>query len=212
MGLLVIFILFFTCICNPTSSQLMSTRHDQEAKCGTVDCGMGTCRETPAVLPGFACDCYSGWSRPQLGGWVVWPSCIVPNCSINYECGGEPPVPPSPPPPLFLPLVNFSLPCLFVLCGDGECVPSGNTYECQCHQGSANLLGLPIFACVQKCNLGADCSNLGLGPPATGPPPSPLKSSASPGTGLAGAPNCSRSYRALSWMMMLLAAMAVSWI
>ncbi|KAL3735349.1 hypothetical protein ACJRO7_024476 [Eucalyptus globulus] len=123
--------------------------------------------------------------------------------TFNYQCGGEPPLPPLPP----LPPPPLSLACFLVFCGDGDCVASADGHECQCHQGSANMLGLPALPCVQKCNLGAEC-DVGFGPPATPPPPSPpVKSSASPGND---APSCSWNYRALSWM--LLAAIVVLWI
>ncbi|XP_030457587.1 uncharacterized protein LOC115678356 isoform X1 [Syzygium oleosum] len=220
-SLLIIFILFFTCICTPTtSSQLMSSRHDEQAPCKTVNCGMGTCQETLGLPPGYVCNCNSGWTKLPL----LWPSCIIPNCTINYQCGGEPPLPPPPPPPLIPPPIDVSLPCLLVWCGDGVCVASGTSHECQCNQGSVNLGGLQTLPCFQKCNLGADCTNVELGTPAAPPPPPPLKSSASPGNGnssppspsapprngLANAPNCSKSYRALSWT--ILALIVLVWI
>ncbi|KAK3426034.1 hypothetical protein EUGRSUZ_F02570 [Eucalyptus grandis] len=145
-SLLLISILFLTCICAPASSQLMSSRHDEEDACKTVDCGMGKCQVKPDVVPGYVCVCDSGWTKPQLLG-LTWPSCVIPNCTFNYQCGGEPPLPPLPPllpPPL-------SLACFLVFCGDGDCVASADGHECQCHQGSANMLGLPALPCVQKC-------------------------------------------------------------
>ncbi|KAF8026803.1 hypothetical protein BT93_F3323 [Corymbia citriodora subsp. variegata] len=175
-SLLLIFILFLTCICTPASSRLESSRHDEANACETVNCVMGTCRETD-VWPGSVCDCFSGWTK--LG---ILPPCIIPNCSFTNQCGGEPPLPlppiPSllPPIPSFLPPINFSLsmaPCLLMFCGDGDCVPSGSSHQCQCHQGSANLLARPDLPCLRQY-----------------------------------APNCSRSYRALSWM--LLAVIIVS--
>ncbi|KAF8026802.1 hypothetical protein BT93_F3322 [Corymbia citriodora subsp. variegata] len=162
--LLLIFVLFLTCICTPTSSRLMSSRHGksnliysllyltgivyEEAVCGMADCGMGTCREMPGAVLRYTCDCDSGWTRPWLG-LPVEGTCIIPNCTINYPCGGEPPM--ASPSTQFPPHFNFSNPCLLVFCGDGECVASGNSHECQCHQGSANLMGRPTFPCFQPC-------------------------------------------------------------
>ncbi|KAL3735348.1 hypothetical protein ACJRO7_024475 [Eucalyptus globulus] len=152
-GLLLIFILFFTCLCTPASSRLMSSRHDEETVCGKLDCGMETCRETPGAVPRYACDCYSGWTKPQMLGFIVGPSCVIPNCTMNYRCGGEPPMP---------------HPCLLVFCEDGDCVANGESHRCQCHQGSVNLMG----------NLGPDC-DIGFGSRATSPSPlSLLRSSA----------------------------------
>ncbi|KAL3735347.1 hypothetical protein ACJRO7_024474 [Eucalyptus globulus] len=160
---LLIYVLFLTCICTRTYSQLISSRHDQGYECQKVNCLMGTCRETPGT--------------------------------IEYQGSGKPPPPPPPP--------------------HGKCVASGKGHKCECHEGSANFLGLAGLPYFQQCNLGADCSNGAFVPPATTPPPlisagfkSPPPPSAPPRNGSADASNYWRDYHALSWMLLVVAVLS----
>ncbi|XP_057997255.1 uncharacterized protein LOC131176061 [Hevea brasiliensis] len=86
------YILLFTLFtCNPTATSQNSTSGD--GLCASVYCGQGTCKNS-STLPGFECDCYSGWKKIQTG-------------TIDFQCGNaSPPSPPPsvpvPPPPLNL--------------------------------------------------------------------------------------------------------------
>ncbi|KAF8026801.1 hypothetical protein BT93_F3321 [Corymbia citriodora subsp. variegata] len=216
--LLIIFILFFTCICTPVSSHLQSSRHDHGYECQEVNCLMGTCRETPGLGFGFDCDCYSGWTKLKLLNLTL-PLCFIPNCTIDYQCGGETPMPLPPPPPFqFPPPLNLSTfaSCFLVWCGDGECVASGKGHKCECPQGSTNFLGLADLPCFQQCNLGADCSNVAFVSPATPPlpmvsanlkSPPPPPSSAPARNGSAEASICWRDYHALLRMLLVVAVL-----
>ncbi|KAL4559963.1 hypothetical protein LXL04_032109 [Taraxacum kok-saghyz] len=140
--------------------------------CANVTCGEGHCVPDLMGLL-FHCECNPGWKTIQVGP-MSFGSCIIPNCTVDFSCGGtEPPTPPFPP-------INFTSPaCNLVWCGDGDCVVNGTTgHYCRCHERAANLFKNPELICMQQCYLGGDCNRLGLGPP---PPPPP--SSASPGAG-----------------------------
>ncbi|CAH1442543.1 unnamed protein product [Lactuca virosa] len=141
--------------------------------CTNVTCGEGTC--VPDLLGLlFHCDCNPGWKTIQVGP-MSFGACIIPNCTLDFSCGGtQPPTPPFPPP------INFTSPCNLVWCGDGDCVvnSTGTGHYCQCHDRAANLFNNPEFVCMKQCYLDGDCNRLGLGPP-----PSPPSSVASPGPG-----------------------------
>ncbi|KAF8400730.1 hypothetical protein HHK36_014030 [Tetracentron sinense] len=139
--------------------------------CALVNCGKGTCEASNGTLLGFDCKCNPGWKKIQIGP-LSFPSCIVPNCTLDFECGSETPPPPPPPVPSFLPPLNFSEPCGLTWCGDGTCVANGTGSICKCNEGSANLMDLPDLACFKQCYFGADCNGLGFGQNAL-PPTSP---------------------------------------
>ncbi|KAJ6696188.1 NEUROGENIC LOCUS NOTCH-like protein 3-LIKE [Salix koriyanagi] len=181
----------------------------QDDVCALTNCGEGACKASSASLLGFDCECYSGWKKVQIGP-LTFPSCIIPNCTVDFGCGNgaPPPPPPSRPPPFDL--LN---PCNLVWCGDGTCVANGTGHICQCTGDSANLFNLTGLACFKKCYLGADCNGLVLGKSPPSPPPPAPTSSATPvlnGTGLFEASNSSKHLSALS--LILLAATFLKWL
>ncbi|MBA0691075.1 hypothetical protein Goari_008723 [Gossypium aridum] len=168
-----LFLLFF---CLATSTTVTTTSSHvtlnplQGVFCSVIDCGQGTCQASNNSLLGFDCLCKPGWKKIQIGP-VTFPSCLVPNCTVDFDCGkGSPPPPSLPPPP------NQTNNCDLVWCGDGECVSNGTGYICQCHQGSENLFNSSGLACFKPCYFGADCQDLGLNFPSGNPPPPPPSS------------------------------------
>ncbi|PWA46670.1 hypothetical protein CTI12_AA504440 [Artemisia annua] len=148
--------------------------------CTKVDCGHGKC-VIDSVGFGLLthCECDAGWKTIQVGPMPIG-ACVVPNCNLDFSCGGKNP----PTPPFTAP--NFTSPgCNFVWCGDGDCAlnATGTGHICQCHERAANLFDNPENICIQQCYLDGDCGHLGLLPP---PPPPP--SSATPGGGKNNAP------------------------
>ncbi|GKV35770.1 hypothetical protein SLEP1_g43990 [Rubroshorea leprosula] len=124
----------------------------------------------------------------QIGPFT-FPSCLLPNCTVDFHCGNgsRSPSPPSSLAPILPPSKNLFSPCGVVWCGDGTCVTNGTGYACQCNQGSENLLNSSNLACFKTCYFGADCSSLGFNLPSvprpqiSQPPPSSSPSSASKG-------------------------------
>ncbi|CAL4980430.1 unnamed protein product [Urochloa decumbens] len=160
-----------------------------EGECGKVKCGMGTCAESGDYVFGFACQCKQGWSRYHLGSMQFpYLPCVVPNCTINSNCGDGPsPPPPAPlpaPPAGLPPLTNFSIfdPCLMQYCGDGGACEKASdfTHRCRCRDGYANLLNDTSYPCYQQCSLGSDCKGLGIDmingstTPSSSSPPAPF--------------------------------------
>ncbi|KAL3598458.1 hypothetical protein D5086_006376 [Populus alba] len=176
----------------------------QDDVCALINCGEGACKASNASVLGFDCECYSGWKKIQIGP-LTFPSCIVPNCTVDFGCGNGAPPPPPPPP---FDLLN---PCNLVWCGDGTCVANGTGHICQCTEDSANLFNMTGFACLKKCYLGADCTDLVLGKsPPSPPPPAPTSSATSILNGLLEASNSFKHLCALS--MILLAAAFQTWL
>ncbi|KAM7256085.1 hypothetical protein ACFE04_011826 [Oxalis oulophora] len=148
--------------------------------CKYVDCGFGTCKDTTVWPLNFECDCMPGWTKFRYGIFT-FPVCNLPNCTMDFECGGASLAPPPPPPPP--PTFNLTDPCSLVLCIDGVCVPDGSSnYTCNCYPNATNVFGNPKLPCFNECSFGADCSQLGLGdlpvlfpgPHINAPPPSPV--------------------------------------
>ncbi|KAA8535016.1 hypothetical protein F0562_030019 [Nyssa sinensis] len=78
---------------------------DKDALC-LVDCGQGTCNASNAALLGYDCKCNPGWGKIQIGS-VIFPSCVLPNCTIDFECSNvAPPTQPPSPPPAVMSLLN----------------------------------------------------------------------------------------------------------
>ncbi|XP_021665302.2 uncharacterized protein LOC110653820 isoform X1 [Hevea brasiliensis] len=168
------FILLLTLFtCNPTATSQNSTSGD--GLCGSVFCGLGTCKSI-STWPGFECDCYSGWNKIQIGP-LTFPSCLIPNCTIDLQCGNGSPPPPPPSVPSPPPSLNLSNPCNLIWCADGSCLPNGRGHTCQCNEGSSNLANNTELPCFEQCYFGADCNSLGFGPPASSPPTPPSGSS-----------------------------------
>ncbi|KAB2612101.1 hypothetical protein D8674_039678 [Pyrus ussuriensis x Pyrus communis] len=114
--------------------------------CEAVHCGQGVCKASNETLLGFDCECNPGWKKIPIGP-LTYPACVIPNCTVNFQCDGSasPPPPPAPmvPPPG----------CEFVWCGDGTCVANGTRHVCQCPEGTWNLLDMPGLACFKACKL-----------------------------------------------------------
>ncbi|KAG9459377.1 hypothetical protein H6P81_003885 [Aristolochia fimbriata] len=131
--------------------------------CKIVNCGIGNCTEGSGLIP-FDCVCEQGWKQVEIGP-IVLPPCILPNCTLDFNCGNSSPFPP-PAPPIF----NLTDPCSYTLCGEGTCVTDGRGYRCDCFKGSANLENRTNLPCFKQCAFGGDCSALGFG---LAPLPSP---------------------------------------
>ncbi|XVE52138.1 hypothetical protein DITRI_Ditri02bG0098300 [Diplodiscus trichospermus] len=144
----------------------------------------GTCEASYNSVLGFDCQCNPGWRKIQIGP-LTFPSCLIPNCTVDFHCGGE--SPPAPPPPASLPPpANQTSHCDLVWCGDGKCASNGTGHVCHCNQGSENLFNSSGLACFKPCYFGADCQGLGLGLPLgrpQPPPPPPPSSSSSHANG-----------------------------
>ncbi|KAI3982741.1 hypothetical protein MKX01_010224 [Papaver californicum] len=152
----IVFILLSSKLGNSQSPDLFP-----DLACKLVNIVQGKCKpsnDTHAVL--HDCECNPGWKKLQIGD-VALPLCIVPDCTIDFDCGGTSP-PPLPPPE------NNTATCLW--CGDGTCVKDGDANVCKCSQGSANLFNKKDMPCFKECYFGADCNNLGFG---FGSPPPP---------------------------------------
>ncbi|KAJ6932684.1 hypothetical protein NC651_008195 [Populus alba x Populus x berolinensis] len=121
----------------------------QDDVCALINCGEGACKASNASVLGFDCECSSGWKKIQIGP-LTFPSCIVPNCTVDFGCGNRAP-PPPPPPPSQPPPFDLLNPCNLVWCGDGTCVANGTGHICQCTEDSANLFNMTGFACFKKC-------------------------------------------------------------
>ncbi|XP_025012828.1 uncharacterized protein LOC8271351 isoform X2 [Ricinus communis] len=161
-------LLFTLFLCSPTASS-------QDGICASIFCGQGTCKNINASFLDFECECNSGWKKIQIGP-LTFPSCLLPNCTTDLQCGnGSPPPPPPPPPSTALPppQLNLTNPCNLIWCADGTCMPNGTGHICRCNQGSANLINDTKLPCFQECYLGTDCDGLGLLPPGPSEPPSP---------------------------------------
>ncbi|KAL4626320.1 hypothetical protein ACB092_05G087500 [Castanea dentata] len=165
-----LFFTFFSFNQAANASQLL----DLPPPLQVIDCVQGTCKGSSSFL-GFECECYPGWKAIQIGP-LTFPACVIPNCSVNFQCRIGSPTTSPPAAPVSL-LANDA--CAFVWCGDGTCVTNGTGYKCQCSDGSTNLMDLPTLACFKECYLGGDCRNLQLGSIQSSPPPPPSPSSSS---------------------------------
>ncbi|KAK9078289.1 hypothetical protein SSX86_002346 [Deinandra increscens subsp. villosa] len=158
----------------------------QDNTCRNLGCAEGKCvaDDNNNSNVSYHCECNRGWKKMMVAP-MPYPSCIVPNCTLNFACGGRTPPPPPPPPPPQQPFNNTNV-CNFVWCGEGDCVAKGKTHDCQCHDDASNLNNNSTFICVKQCSFGADCKQLGINtakppsrsPPAPPPPPPPTSSSA----------------------------------
>ncbi|XP_020256124.1 uncharacterized protein LOC109833009 isoform X2 [Asparagus officinalis] len=133
--------------------------------CNFVECGMGSCQNSPNRTFGFVCDCAPGWTQvgPQRADDPLrFLPCIIPNCTLNYACYNES----VPEPPKSVPKThNFSLfdPCYWSYCGHGDCIKTSRfKHRCECKKSYGNILNITNFPCVKDCTLGAECSNLGF--------------------------------------------------
>ncbi|XP_075107228.1 uncharacterized protein LOC142180184 isoform X2 [Nicotiana tabacum] len=164
-----------------------SPGHD--GACEHVDCGKGKCVEGGGFLGlGFQCVCDPGWTQIQFGP-LTFPTCNVPNCTLNLGCG-TPSLPSAPAP------FNISDPCSLVWCANGKCEINGTQHYCQCNEGSQNLFDMPALPCLNECVFGADCKGVELGGHQPNLPSSPPPRDGS--SGVPKDPNSSRSLHALT--------------
>ncbi|CAK8574700.1 unnamed protein product [Lathyrus sativus] len=205
------FYLFYLFTSSATSTQIISNTKldgfdDLLDICKIVYCGKGTCQQS--VFPNFLCDCDPGWKKFTIGSFE-FPTCVLPNCTIDFQCGnGQLPIP-SPQ------LPNPADPCSGNLCGDGKCVRDGTDFKCQCNEGSANVLNDPKLVCLKKCGIGGDCNGVDLGfntpEKAESPPATPGSGPSSSGTTGSGEMlNCTKKLYMLT--IMILAITFQNWI
>ncbi|WMV22237.1 hypothetical protein MTR67_015622 [Solanum verrucosum] len=162
--------------------------------CKFVDCAKGKCVATGEFLGlGFECICDPGWKQIQLGP-ITYPACNVPNCTLHLGCGSQSALPP----PSSLAPFNILDPCSLVWCNNGKCEVNGTKHYCQCNEGSENLMDVPELPCFDQCVFGADCKGVQLLVPSPPPPPPPRDGS----SGVPKDPNCSRSLRAFSVLLL----------
>ncbi|KAL7124015.1 hypothetical protein ABFS83_14G019800 [Erythranthe nasuta] len=139
--------------------------------CEGIICGRGRCVPANNNTFGFVCECDPGWRQalPQDYGFPRFMPCVIPNCTLNYECTNgyrAPPPPPPPPPPRENERGNPSYvdPCGLTDCGGGRCfradTPLGRT--CECEEGFLNLFNSTDFPCYRQCAFGQDCPALGF--------------------------------------------------
>ncbi|KAJ0530506.1 hypothetical protein HanHA89_Chr10g0390631 [Helianthus annuus] len=142
----------------------------QDDACQLLGCGEGQCVADHNRLS-YHCECNREWKTMMVAP-MPFPSCIVPNCTVDFSCGGRAP---PPPPPQRSPF-NITNVCNLVWCGDGDCVADENRHYCRCHDDADNLNNNSSFICVKRCVFRADCNHLGIGlasPPPPPPPPTP---------------------------------------
>ncbi|XP_062108292.1 uncharacterized protein LOC133819134 [Humulus lupulus] len=131
--------------------------------CKEVQCGKGTCKASSDTAFFFECVCQPGWKQTTSGqtDHLKFLPCVIPDCTMDYSCTKAPSVQDKETKP------NDTVfdPCRWSECRAGSCnVTSGFTYDCNCPAGYSNLLNISSFPCFKSCEIGMDCTNLGLLP------------------------------------------------
>ncbi|OMO54214.1 hypothetical protein CCACVL1_27967, partial [Corchorus capsularis] len=150
-------LLILLCVSTSTVTATSSSSHVsvnllnpfEDIVCSFIKCGEGSCKASNKSLLGFECECNPGWKKIQIGPFT-FPACLIPNCTVDFNCGNGSQSPP-PPPASLPPLTNQTNHCDLVWCGDGKCVSNGTGHICQCDQGSENLFGSSELACFKPC-------------------------------------------------------------
>ncbi|XP_057969829.1 uncharacterized protein LOC131158907 [Malania oleifera] len=204
---LLLFSLFFSSAPSAAASaELISTTPRQDLdRCEFVKCGEGTCNTSTDSVLGFHCECKPGWKKLKIGH-LSFPSCVVPNCTVNFQCGNDS-APPPPPPPAST-NESSSDPCASAWCGDGTCVAHGDGFKCACNEGSTNLLNKTSLGCFKQCYFGEDCGGVKYGDFPNSPPSSASMNSSNSSAGVASC--CSRKVGALPIVM--LTAIFLKWV
>ncbi|XP_034696500.1 uncharacterized protein LOC117922477 [Vitis riparia] len=100
--LLLLIVSFLISSVKASSAVQLMDNSTQDPMCEFVDCGEGRCIASNGVL-GFDCECNPGWKKIRIGP-LTFPSCVVPNCTLDLQCGkGVSSPPPSPTPASLLP-------------------------------------------------------------------------------------------------------------
>jgi len=135
-----------------------------DSLCKGIDCGNGTC-VTTSEYPFVKCDCNAGWMQPKAPIVIPYLACVIPNCSLKYDCnnrviGTEAPSPSSDGHDY---LGDLLTPCFYDVCGGGKCIATKNyTYICNCHSGYGNLMNWTMGYCVKECSIQGECARLGV--------------------------------------------------
>ncbi|TXG69165.1 hypothetical protein EZV62_004100 [Acer yangbiense] len=161
LNIFVLSLLLTFCNLTSTSTDELIPNELQGLACALIDCGEGSCVSSDSTFLGFDCVCKPGWKTIQIAD-LTFPSCLIPNCSINLNCSDVSTLP--------------SLPSACGWCGYGNCAANGTGHTCQCSPGAANLFDNSSLLCLPQCSFGGDCNSLGLGLPV--PPPSKSGSTA----------------------------------
>lgn len=124
-------------------------------------CGKGKCVASNNSTFGFECQCEPGWkqARSQDDDSLKFMPCVIPNCTLNYNCAKTP----DPAPDKNKANSSIFDPCFWTDCGGGSCnKASFFTHKCECQEGYSNLFNSTAFPCFKQCSLGGDCANLGI--------------------------------------------------
>ncbi|XP_057771610.1 uncharacterized protein LOC130991412 isoform X1 [Salvia miltiorrhiza] len=131
--------------------------------CKTDVCGKGSCVPSSSSIFGFECQCQQGWrqTRSDDDQFFKFLPCIVPNCTVSFNCDKSTAPAPAPNPKNS----NYSVfdPCSWSDCGGGSCnKTSVFTHSCFCEEGYYNLFNSTSFPCYKQCAIGGDCPKLGI--------------------------------------------------
>jgi hypothetical protein len=151
--------------------------------CKDVDCQKGTCVPNSNniiddLLFPYHCDCDPGWTTFQTFIPFLTTStlpCNIPNCTLDSNCTGSSPSP-APSSQTLAPAPASANGCTLPgICGRGQCVVTNTsslipTFKCVCDPGYANVLNLTAGFCVNQCEIGGSCQNLGITIPGFSPP------------------------------------------
>ncbi|KAF4352878.1 uncharacterized protein LOC115722831 [Cannabis sativa] len=140
--------------------------------CKPVQCGKGTCKASSDTTFLFECVCQPGWKQTTSNqtDHLKFLPCVIPDCTMDYSCTKAPSVKDK----ATKPDDTVFDPCRWSECRAGSCnATSAFTYDCKCPAGYSNLLNISSFPCFQSCELGMDCSNLGLFPTNNSSPSTP---------------------------------------
>lgn len=143
-----------------TVGELLSPVFDDV--CKDVECGKGMCKASSNSAFLFECECQPGWKQTSSGhtDHLKFLPCVIPNCTLNYSCTKAPAAVEEKD---TKPNETIFDPCYWSHCGSGSCNKTSKfTYNCICPADYYNLLNISSFPCFKSCELGMDCTNLGI--------------------------------------------------
>ncbi|GLT78593.1 hypothetical protein SLA2020_501230 [Shorea laevis] len=137
--------------------------------CKEAVCGKGKCINSQNSTFSYECECDPGWkqARADKDDNLKFLPCVIPSCTVNHACAAT-----------SAPFQDKALkadtsifdPCHWTNCGGGFCnKTSAFTYNCVCKEGFYNLLNATAFPCYQGCEIGMDCTTIGLPMPNMSP-------------------------------------------